>query len=81
MFAGAAIEPNHPFGKELEQLNEVAEEFHEAVRDVEIDEDSQIMRKKGLVKLCAADYLMELEPLYASVFHDTRRLAPQMAWI
>jgi len=80
MFTGQPIEANHPFGKELEQLSEVAEEFHEAVRDVEENEDTLVMRKKGLVKLCAADYALELEDLYAILF-DTRYLAPQMAWI
>ncbi|KAI9811367.1 MAG: hypothetical protein M1827_005527 [Pycnora praestabilis] len=66
MFNGN-IESSHPFGKELEQVNELAEEF--GVRDSVMDE-SQILQMKGLQKFGAEDYAMEIEGLFGGVFED-----------
>lgn len=81
MFSAAApIEEEahpHPFGAELEQLNEIAEEFNGAVRDVEMSTNLAVIREKNLASFCASDYLAEIEPLFASRF----ALAPRMAWI
>lgn len=72
----------HPFGKELEQLNEVAEEFGGVVRDAEYEADMTAIREKGLATLCAADYLQEIMPLFSSRFGVTSpRLPGPMAWI
>jgi len=73
-------EDSHPFGKELEQLNEVAEEFGGAVRDAEMEADLSMMSEKGLAKFCAADYLNEIKPLYCNRFDIPYRASP-MAWI
>jgi len=70
----------HPFGKELEQLNEVAEEFGGVVRDAEMEEDMAIMSKLGLSKCCATDYLSVIQPLFNNLF-ETRYLAAPSAWI
>ncbi|KAL3439024.1 hypothetical protein BDV09DRAFT_53728 [Aspergillus tetrazonus] len=61
----------HPFGKELEQVNEVVEEFGGAPL---FDEEEQILRRKGLKKFSVNDYLVEIEDLYGSIFND--RLGP-----
>lgn len=61
----------HPFGKELEQVNEVVEEFGGAPL---FDEEEQILRNKGLKKYTVDDYLVEIEDLYGSIFND--RLGP-----
>jgi len=68
MFSCSAVDLTHPFGKELEQLNEVAEELVDTVRDAEMDEDLILMQQKGLTKFRADDYMMEINPLYSDVF-------------
>lgn len=80
MFKGAIHEENHPFGRELEQLNEIVEEFGGVVRDAEAEADLATMRSKNLAAFCAADYLAEIRPLFNQRFgvpHQT----PPMAWI
>jgi hypothetical protein len=58
----------HPFSKELEQVNEVAEEFGAPHF---MDEEEQILHRKGLIKFTVDDYLLEVEELYGSIFDDT----------
>ncbi|RAH82537.1 hypothetical protein BO86DRAFT_70442 [Aspergillus japonicus CBS 114.51] len=60
------MEP-HPFSKELEQVNEVVEEFG-GTRV--LDEEELILRDKGLRKFTVDEYLVEIEDLYGSVFDD-----------
>jgi len=69
-------EGSHPFGKELEQVNEVAEDF--GVSDSVLDEEEQLLRRKGLKKFGVVDYMMEIEDLYGGVFEDK---LTQTAWI
>lgn len=81
--ANATIEEEavaHPFGRELEQLNEVAEEFGGVVRDVEMEADLAHIRERGLATFCAADYLAEIQPLFSSRFGNPHTPAP-LAWI
>ncbi|QDS67847.1 hypothetical protein FKW77_007542 [Venturia effusa] len=59
----ASHSSNHPFGKELMQLDEIAEEFGGAVRDVEREGDARVMRQKGLQRFRAEDYVREIEKL------------------
>lgn len=61
----------HPFSKELEQVNEVAEEF--GATHV-MDEEEMVLHRKGLKKFTVDDYLTEIEDLYGSIFDD--RLGP-----
>ena len=62
-------EANHPFGAELEQVNELAEDF--AVHEVSIwDEEEQFLVENGLQKYGVEDYLMEIEPLFGGAFED-----------
>lgn len=77
MFRGTIEEEQHPFGRELEQLNEVAEEFGGVVRDAEMDADMIIIRERGLAQFCAADYLAEIQPLFGQRF----RQPTPLAWI
>jgi hypothetical protein len=80
MFKGTIEEENHPFGRELEQLNEVVEEFGGVVRDAEAEADLSVMRSKNLAAFCAADYLSEIRPLFSHRFAVPHQ-APPMAWI
>ncbi|KAK2855570.1 hypothetical protein FQN49_005056 [Arthroderma sp. PD_2] len=56
----------HPFGKELEQVNEVAEEF--SAGHFFRDEDERILADKGLVRVDVVEYLEEVKEVYAYVF-------------
>ncbi|KAI9720013.1 MAG: hypothetical protein M1812_003139 [Candelaria pacifica] len=67
MFNGS-VDPAHPFGKELEQVNELAEDF--GVRDSVVDE-TQLLSMKGLYRFAAEDYVTEIEGLFGGVFEDT----------
>jgi hypothetical protein len=80
MFTGTIAEEAHPFGRELEQLNEVVEEFGGVVRDAETEADLSVMRSKNLAIFCAAEYLADIEPLFTSRFGIPNQ-APPMAWI
>ncbi|KZF26033.1 hypothetical protein L228DRAFT_3496 [Xylona heveae TC161] len=75
MFSTASYD-NNPFSRELEQVNEVAEEF--GVRDSVVDEDARIFQQKGLCKYAAEEYMFEIGGLYGGVFDD-KAMAP--AWI
>lgn len=57
----------HPFSKELEQVNEVAEEFGSLHM---MDDDERILHRKGLKKFAVDDYILEVEALYGSIFDD-----------
>ncbi|KAF2707771.1 hypothetical protein K504DRAFT_470126 [Pleomassaria siparia CBS 279.74] len=73
-------EESQPFGKELEQLNEVAEEFVSVVRNAEMDADMAAIHEHGLAMFGAADYLQEIRPLYSNRFGYSR-VPGSMAWI
>jgi hypothetical protein len=69
----------HPFGKELEQLDEAVEEFDGAfqeIRSAARDQDFAIMRDQGLAKFCAAEYMREIRPLFSRAFSP-----PTVNWI
>ncbi|QSS71609.1 hypothetical protein I7I50_02520 [Histoplasma capsulatum G186AR] len=57
----------HPFGKELEQVNEVAEEFATVLNAVIVEEE-QMLVEKGLYKFAVDEYIAEIEGLYRSTF-------------
>jgi len=58
----------HPFGKELEQVDEVAEEFNNAMRDAARQQDLEVMQSRGLKRFCADDYLRDLQPIFNHYF-------------
>ena len=68
IFGGAAVDPDHPFGNELAQVNEVAKEFGgvSALLDVEERE----MKVKGLMKFGAEDYVNEILGLWSGASGD-----------
>lgn len=68
----------HPFGKELEQVNEVAEGFGSPHV---MDEEEQILHRKGLKKFTVDDYLAEIEELYGSIFDDKLGPIATGAWL
>lgn len=64
----------HPFGAELAQVEEMAEEIG-AMRDPEADE----MERKGLLRFGASDYEAEIYGLLGNVYED--RLPVGGGWI
>lgn len=68
----------HPFGKELEQVNEVAEEFGNLHV---VDEEERTLYRKGLKKFTVDDYLSEIEELYGSIFDDKLGPISTGAWL
>lgn len=68
----------HPFGKELEQVNEVAEEFGSPHV---LDEEEQILYRKGLQKFTVEDYICEIEELYGNVFEDKTGTISAGLWL
>jgi hypothetical protein len=80
MFSSSIQEEVHPFGKELEQLDEIVEEFGGVVRDAETEADLSTMRRRNLAAFCAADYFTEIQPLFNTRFGIPHQ-APPMAWI
>ena len=62
-------EADHPFGAELEQVNELAEEF--GAREVIIlDEEEEYLISQGLRKFGAEDYVVEIKGLFGDLFED-----------
>jgi hypothetical protein len=59
---------SHPFGSELKQLDQVAEEFGGVLRNAANQEDMKVMDSRGLKRFCADDYMRDLEPLFSHYF-------------
>jgi hypothetical protein len=71
-------DPNHPFGKELAQVNEVAEEF--GLVSTNLVKEEQDLIRRGLRKFGVEDYIEEIQGLYGGVFED--KLGPMAnPWI
>lgn len=69
----------HPFGKELAQVNELAEEL--GLRESVVDEEEKILMQKGLQKFGAADYLAEIQGLCGGGVFEDMLLPMGNAWI
>ncbi|KAH0254836.1 hypothetical protein KCU91_g17785, partial [Aureobasidium melanogenum] len=78
--ASGPVSP-HPFGKELEQLSEVAEEFGTTVRDVEADADRVFMDAHGLDHFTADDYMMEIADMLNVIFEEETTPYEEAGWI
>ena len=60
---------DHPFGAELEQVNELAEEI--GARDVLIlDEEEQYLENHGFCRYGVQDYLNEIHGLFGGSFSN-----------
>jgi len=61
---------NHPFGRELAKVNEMAEDFGAAT--TVLDEEEQELLNKGLCKSSVDDYINEIVGLYSGgVFENS----------
>ncbi|KAH9840507.1 hypothetical protein Tdes44962_MAKER01707 [Teratosphaeria destructans] len=70
-----------PFGRELAQLDEVAEEFGSVVRDAETEADMKVIRNYGLAQYAASDYMAEIQGLIYSTFIDDSPILNMGGWI
>lgn len=68
----------HPFGRELAQVNEVAEEFG---GNYALEEEEMMIQQKGLMKFSADDYAVDIEQLYGSIFDDQLGPISTAAWL
>lgn len=67
---GGPTDSNHPFGAELAQVSELAEEF--GAREATVwDAEEQYLIEHGLQKWGVQDYLDEIAALFGGVFDDT----------
>ncbi|MCJ1292354.1 hypothetical protein MMC34_003904 [Xylographa carneopallida] len=71
---------NHPFGAELAQVNELAEDF--GVQDITVwDEEEQFLVEHGLQRFTVDDYVNEIQGLFGGVSDDGRSHPMVADWI
>ena len=72
----------HPFGQELAQVSELAEEYGAGKQlNSIVEEEEQYLEANGLVKLSADDYLGAIHGLTASFFPEMNHAAPKPLWV
>lgn len=69
----------HPFGSELAQVTELAEEYGVREKMQVIDEEEQELLSRGLCKFSAQDYADEIRGLFADLVGETQ--ARSVMWI
>jgi len=69
----------HPFGPELAQVSELAEEYGAHKMEV-IDPEEQELLSRGLFKFRAEDYMSEIHSLFLNAFGETKSPMASM-WI
>ena len=67
-FVEAPIES--PFGREIAQLDAVAEEFGQVISDAEAEADATAMKSSDLMHFAASDYLSEIQSLICDMFEN-----------
>ncbi|KAF5012954.1 hypothetical protein FDECE_1001 [Fusarium decemcellulare] len=74
---------SHPFGQELAQVTELAEEYGAAKSNSkDEEEDLQYLKSKGLKRFGADDYLSDVQSLLSSFFPDVSHAKPSTPlWI
>ena len=72
----------HPFHKEIQQLEKVAEEFGAVTTVSTESEEEEIayMAAHGLARFGLADYISEIQPLFSDLYGE-RHLQFTAAWI
>ncbi|KAJ1331377.1 hypothetical protein MN608_04836 [Microdochium nivale] len=75
------FEPPHPFGQELAQVNEIAEDFGISGKIQITDEEEQEISTRGLFKFQAEDYINEVQSIFATFFDPEPKAASEPIWI
>ncbi|KAL7901125.1 hypothetical protein HDV63DRAFT_187995 [Trichoderma sp. SZMC 28014] len=79
-----AAKDSNPFGAELAQVTELAEEFSSRSQREQMEEDVEYMRSNNLVRLRTDDYLSMVQNLSSIFFSEPNHAAPKAAaplWI
>jgi len=76
--ANPEIMETHPFGNELAQVTELAEEYGVQGQMEVIDEEEQELLSRGLLKFGADEYMSEIMGLFDDAFLNNR---PTAMWI
>ncbi|GAB1311243.1 hypothetical protein MFIFM68171_01453 [Madurella fahalii] len=71
----------HPFGPELAQVSEIAEEYGVKEQVNVVDAEEQSMLNKGLLKFSAEEYLGEIRGMFANFFLAQPGPNPNAGWI
>jgi hypothetical protein len=70
----------HPFGAELAQVTELAEEYSNAKNALYvIDEDEQYLQSHGLMKLSVDDYMNDVQELFSLFFQQPPKRMPKLS--
>lgn len=81
----APSESSHPFGQELAQVTELAEEYAPTAagkKGAATSKEEQELADLGLKKFNPEDYISEIQGLFAAFFNETRHArAPAPQWI
>lgn len=83
MFSSHPESAEHPFGNELAQVSELAEEFGSSKEQQKIpilDPEEQELISLGLFKFAADDYMDELQGLFITAFGELPK-QPTTLWI
>lgn len=67
---------SNPFGQELAQVTELAEEYGVKSQMRAMDEDEEYLQSRGLAFWSASDYLSEIQSLSASFFPESLNIKP-----
>ncbi|KAF4990037.1 hypothetical protein FGRMN_8738 [Fusarium graminum] len=77
-----APKDSHPFGQELAQVTELAEEYSVRPMSKVDEEDSRYIRSRGLKKFTAEDYLSDIQTLVLGFFPEVSHAQPiTQQWI
>lgn len=81
-FQQRTLKESHPFGQELAQVTELAEEYSGKAPTKEDEEDLQYIKSNGLSKFSAEDYLSEVHSLLTSFLPEMTHAKPSApVWI
>ncbi|KAM5355785.1 hypothetical protein ACJ41O_002431 [Fusarium nematophilum] len=81
-FQQRTLKETHPFGQELAQVTELAEEYSAKPNTEEDEEDLRYIKSKGLVRFTPEDYLGDVHSLISSFFPETSHAKPSTPlWI
>lgn len=72
---------SHPFGQELAQVREIAEDYGVNEKLHTVDEESQHLAAHGLLKFTADEYMAEIQGLLTDLFTDSFGPSPAALWI
>jgi hypothetical protein len=72
---------SHPFGQELAQVREIAEDYGVNEKLHTVDEESHYLAAHGLLKFTAEEYIADIQGLLADLSTDSSAPSPAALWI